>query len=618
MLRIAKFAKLAAIFALGILATGAGASAADDALHYELKFEAPATHLMDITIHASGLDGKSAEFAIPAWAPGSYQIENYWMYVQGFRALGADGSPLAWRKTDQQTWRVELNRATSATIEYSLYANTLQNNHAQYNEHHAFIGGPSVWMYLVNGKERPIDLAIAVPDTWKVATGMTYVSANNYHAASYDWFADDPIEISDFKEQTFEFAGTKYHVVDHDIIGRQDFTKFTGDAEKIVRQLVPIFADVAGTSGQQAPFQEYWFIFHVWPKAGGGLEHLNSTQINFSKDWDSTAPAGAFRTQYEAKLFVTSHEFFHAWNVKRIRPKPLGPFDYSRQVHTPSLWISEGLTSYYGALGVERAGLVTPQQYLDGIAQLISKFEAEPGRKERSIEDTSWDTWFVRDAKLDNNTPNIQYSYYDGGQILGHLLDFAIRQNTQNKKSLDDWMRLLYQRYALPKPGFEPQDAVRALSEVAGMDLSDFSARYISGKEALPYEKYFAYAGIAVEKNVDATKPWIGLEVKKDDEQRVTISNVIPGSPAESAGLEKDDVVLAVGGRGVASTDEVVASVTTRKPGDVLKFAVLRLDELHEFSVTLRGNPNATYTLKPVANPTELQQQIFKSWLGIR
>ena len=145
----------------------------------------------------------------------------------------------------------------------------------------------------------------------------------------------------------------------------------------------------------------------------------------------------------------------------------------------------------------------------------------------------------MRDTKLDNNTPNIQYSYYDGGQILGHLLDFAIRQNTQNKKSLDDWMRLLYQRYALPKPGFEPQDAVRALSEVAGMDLSDFSARYISGKEALPYEKYFAYAGIAVEKKVDATKPWIGLEVKKDDEQRVTISNVIPGSPAESAGLEE-------------------------------------------------------------------------------
>ena len=179
-------------------------------------------------------------------------------------------------------------------------------------------------------------------------------------------------------------------------------------------------------------------------------------------------------------------------------------------------------------------------------------------------------------------------------------------------------MRLMYQRYALPKPGFEPQDAVRALSEVAGMDLTDFSARYISGKEPLPYEKYFAYAGIAVEKKVDATKPWAGMEVKKgDDDQRPKIANIIPGSPAESAGLEKDDVIVVVDGRAVM-TDDVAAIVATHKPGDAVKFAVLRLDELHEFTVTLRGNPYATYTLKPIEHPTELQAEIYKSWLGIK
>jgi predicted metalloprotease with PDZ domain len=617
MSRNSRLAIVATVFAFAIMMTGASVRAADETLRYELKFEAPNTHLMDITIHASGLDGKSAEFAIPTWAPGTYQIENYWMLVQGFRVLGPDGHDLVWHKTDQQTWRVDLNRATSVTVEYSIYANTLQNNHAQFNEKHAFIGGPSVWMYLVNGKDRAIDLSIAVPDNWKVATGMTHTSANNYHADSYDWFADAPLEISDFKEQTFEFAGTKYHVISHDVIGHDDFTKFTGDTEKLVQQLVPIFADVAGTSGQEAPFKEYWFLFHVWPKSGGGLEHLNSTQINFSKDWDSTGPAGSFGSQYELKLFVTAHEFFHAWNVKRIRPRPLGPFDYTRQVHTPSLWISEGLTSYYGSLAVERAGLVTPQQYLDSIAKLITKFEQEPGRKERSIEDTSFDTWFTRDTKLDNNQPNIQYSYYDGGQILGHLLDFAIRQNTGNKKTLDDWMRLLYQRYALPKPGFEPPDAIHALSEVAGMDFSDFSTRYISGKEALPYEKYFAYAGIAVEKKIDETKPWAGMDTAKMDDGRPRISNIIPGSPAESAGLEKDDVIVAVDGRAVMP-DDIAPMIEAHKPGDAVKVAVLRLDELHEFTITLRGNPNARYTLKPIEHPTEMQQQIYKSWLGIK
>jgi predicted metalloprotease with PDZ domain len=618
MLRIAKNALAATLLALAILATSAGARAASEALRYELKFEAPNTHLMRVTIHASDLDGKSAQFAMPDWAPGSYQIENYWMFVQGFHVLGPDGQALAWRKTDEQTWQIDLNRATSATVEYEIYANTLSNNEAQYNEKHAFIGGPAVWMYLVNGKDRPIELSIAAPEGWKVATGMTRASENNFKAANYDWFADAPLEISDFKEQTFEFAGTKYHVICHDIISQQDFAKFTGDTQKIVQTIVPMFAGVAGTPQQQAPFQEYWFIFHIWPKSGGGLEHLNSTQINFSADWDSTAPAADFGTQYELKLFVTSHEFFHAWNVKRIRPRPLGPFDYSRQVHTPSLWISEGLTSYYGSLALVRAGLIPPQQYLDEIAKLITKFEQKPGLKERSIEDTSWDTWWVRDTKRDSNQPNVWFSYYDGGQILGHLLDFAIRENTQNKKSLDDWMRLMYQRYALPKPGFEPQEAIQALSEVAGMDLSDFSARYISGKEPLPYEKYFAYAGIAVEKKVDATKAWAGMDIKKGDEDSPKIGNITPGGPAEAAGLEKDDVIVAVDGRAAATADDATAMIDLRNPGDVVKVAVMRIAQLREFTVTLRSNPYATYTLKPMENPSELQRQIYKSWLGLR
>ena len=250
---------------------------------------------------------------------------------------------------------------------------------------------------------------------------------------------------------------------------------------------------------------------------------------------------------------MTSHEFFHAWNVKRLRPQPLGPFDYTEMVHTPSLWISEGLTSYYGALALVRAGLVTPQQYLDGIGKLITKFDAEPGRSERSIEDTSWDTWFPNAGVVQqkNNLANTWYSYYDGGQVMGHILDFAIREKTKNQKSLDDWMRLLYSRYALPKPGFEPGDAVRAASEVAGEDVSEIFRDYISGKQAIPYEKYFAYAGIAVTAKVDPAKPWIGVETAKGEHGRFSIKNVIPGSPAELAGLDRDDVILAVDSRAV-------------------------------------------------------------------
>jgi len=590
-------------------------------LRYELTFERPNTHLMDVTVHASDLKGATVEFAMPDWAPGSYNIENYAANIQRFRAVSTDGKALAWRKTDSQTWQIELAGAKAVTISYQVFANTLQNNVAQYNDRHAFIGGPSVWMYLVNGKERPVELSIAVPSGWKIATGMEHTSDHTFRAADYNWFADAPLEISDFAEKDFEVLGTTYHVIVHDVENKTDFTKFANDLQKAVAATVPMFQPVTGTP-QAAPFKEYYFLFHVWPKTGGGLEHLNSTQINFGTNWDSVEPVPGLGTQYDLKLFVAAHEFFHAWNVKRLRPLPLGPFDYTQMVHTPSLWISEGLTSYYGALNLERAGLVTPQQYLDFMARLITQFESKPGRSERSIEDTSWDTWWTyKDAVAQaNNLANTNYSYYDGGQIMGHILDFAIRQNTANQKSLDDWMRLLYSRYALPKPGFTPEEAIQAASEISGKSLKDVTelfGKYISGKDPIPYEEYFAYAGIAVVKKLDTEKSWSGLELKKADDGHAQVRNVIPASPAETAGLNDDDVIFAVDGSAV-DNDGFTAQMKAHKPGDTIRITVLRLGEFRDFPVTLTTSPYYTYTLTPMEHPTDQQKAIYNSWMGIK
>jgi predicted metalloprotease with PDZ domain len=606
---------LAAICLVAFSAAASGTTP----VSYELKFERPNSHLLDVAIHADALTGTFVDFAIPDWAPGSYYIENYSANVQRFRARSAAGQELTWRKTDSQTWRIELAGARSVTVEYQVYANTLQNNIAQYNERHAFIGGPSLWMYLVGGKDRPTTLSIAVPNGWRVATGMEHTSATSFQSVNYDTFVDCPLEISDFAEKDFEVLGTKYHVIVHDVMGQKDFAKFVDDLQKVVAQDVAVFQPVAGTSGQAAPFKEYYFIFHVWPKTGGGLEHLNSTQINFGVDWDSTEPAPGYVNRYDLKLFVSAHEFFHAWNVKRLRPLPLGPFDYSQMVHTPSLWISEGLTSYYGALALAHAGLITPEQYLDSISQLITKFEAHPGRGERSIEDTSWDTWFPRESVIhqDNNLLNTWYSYYDGGQIMGHILDFAIRHDTNNQKSLDDWMRLLYSHHALPKPGFEPDDAIKAASQVAGTDVSGIFRQYISGKEPIPYEQYFAYAGITVEKKLDANKPWMGVDATKNDDGRAKIRNIVPGSTGESAGLDRDDIFYAIDSRAV-DFDGFTKEIETHKPGDTVRLTVLRLGEFKEFSVALKANPNPTYTLKPMEHPTDQQKAIYDSWLGIK
>ena len=590
---------------------------AADPLHYELRFERPNTHLMDVTIHAAALEGPSVEFAMPDWAPGSYYLENYSANVQAFRAVGPDGKELSWRKTDSQTWRVELGGANAVTVSYQVFGDTLRNNQAQYNERHAFIGGPSVWMYLVGGKERAVELTIAVPTGWKVATGMEHTSDHTFRAADYNWFAAAPLEISDFAEKDFQVLGTTYHVIVHDVEGQKDFSKFTQDAQKFVETIVPMFSSVTGAE-QAAPFKDYWFLFHVWPNTGGGLEHLNSTQINFSKGWDSQEPVPGYGNHYNLKLFVTAHEFFHAWNVKRLRPQPLGPFDYSQMVHTPSLWISEGVTSYYGALALARAGLITPQQYLDEISRTITNFEQNPGRRERSIEDTSWDTWFNGDTVIQlNNLKNTNYSYYDGGQIMAHILDFAIRQDTKNRKSLDDWMRLLYSRYALPKPGFQPDDAVKAASEVAGVDVSEIFSKYISGKEPIPYEKYFAYAGIDVEKKLELEKPWLGVSHSKSDDGHAKITNVIPGSSAETAGLDRDDVVIGIDGR-IVDEDAFDETILQHKPGDTLHMTVIRLGELKEIPVTLIASPFPAYKLKPMENPSDQQKAIYNSWMGIK
>ncbi|MCL6566899.1 MAG: PDZ domain-containing protein [Acidobacteriia bacterium] len=596
---------------IGVLLAGAlsPAQTPRTPLRYELRFAAPNTHLLEVTVHADGLHGSTAEFAMPAWTPGSYRINDYAKMVQEFSAADPQGRPLPWRKTDKQTWRIELNGTNAATVRYKVYGNTMANHWTQYNQLHAFLAGPATWMYLVGHMDRPIELSIAVPEGWRVATGLVPLGGNRYRAEDYDWFADSPIEISDWERQSFTVGETTYHVVVHDVLGQKDFTRFTADTRKIVETVVGMF-------GGRAPFREYWFLFHIWPDVGGGLEHLNSTQINFPSTWDADGYAGRYGSEYQLKLFVTAHEFYHAWNVKRLRPVPLGPFDYTREAHTPSLWISEGLSSYYAQLAMVRAGFYTPEQYLESIAELITEFEQMPGRRFRSIAETSWDAWFQNTPPGDTNLSNTNYSYYDAGQILGHLLDFAIRQATANRRSLDDWMRLLYERHALPRPGFTPEDAVRAASEIAGKDLSEFFRRYVEGREPLPYEEYFGYAGIEVERVPQSAQPWLGATLQRTDEDSTLVVNIEPGSPAELAGLDRGDMILGADGRKF-DMDQLLQTLAEKAPGATVKLMIQRWGQQGTLTVRLGSNPYANFVLRRVENPTPLQQAIYESWLGL-
>jgi len=593
---------------------------AAEPVEYQLGFERPNTHLMNVTMRISGLDGNAVEVAIPDWAPGAYSIRNYADNVQGFRAADAADHALAWRKTDSQTWRVELKGATAAIVRYRIY-------NPQYNDQHVSFTGHSVWMYVVHAKDRPATLTVdrsSLPVEWKIATGMKKTGATQFTADDYDWFSDYPIEISDYGEQVFEALGTTYHIV-VDPKEDRDFAKFAADMKKIVETMVPIMAPAVGGE-RAAPFADYYFLMHIRAGGGvgGGVEHLNSTMITYNSGWsDHGAATSQFLTDvYTAKLFVAAHEFFHAWNVKRLRPRELGPFDYTQMVHTPSLWISEGLTSYYAGLALERAGFLTPQQYLEYIGRLWTGLEEKPGRKERSVADTSWDTWFGGAAggggganAAQNNLANTNYSYYDGGQTLGCLLDMEIRNQTHNRKPLDDWMRLMYSRYALPKPGFEPADAVRAASEVAGTDMTAFFERYVTGKDALPYERDFAYAGIEVE--TSARKPaWLGATLQADSSGRATVANIEPAGPAEASGLDRGDAIIAMDGK-VVDRAAFEKALAASHAGEPIALTVSHLGRVQQISVRLGTSPHLDYKLKPMEQPNELQREIYRSYLGV-
>lgn len=595
-------------------------------VEYKLAFAKPNTHLMEVSLRVDQLNETQLQVAMPYWAPGVYIAEEFAQQVQNFRVETVEGKPLPFHKLDGQTWSIETGRQQSVVIHYKIYANGMFFRGAHYDEREAAFSGPAVWMYLPQHKDLPISLTIdrtGLPAEWKIATGLsTVVPGKQYSATDYDTFADRPIEISKFQEQTFTALGTKYHVVVNDRMGGESFEEFTNKLHTAIEKgVVPLLAS-AVQGPLPAPFPEYWFLIHVAPGIpGAGVEHLNSTTITIGSGWkDSSATThDNFKTLAEYKVALAVHEFFHAWNVKRLHPMELGPFDYAHPVHTESLWISEGLTDYYTDVAMLRAGLITPAEYLERIGRVLTAYDSCTGRKERSLADSSWDTWFGfhgsgsagASQAFSSNLENTTCSYYEGGHALGLVLDLEIRQATHNKRSLDDWMQEMYRHYALPKPGFTPQDAVQVASQIAGTDMQPFFDRFVKGNESFPYEKNFAFAGIEVKRLPEAT-PWTGMELRASSKGLPAIQNIVPDSPAELAGLDRGDLLVAEDGHEVTLSN-LDNLLQRKRVGDEVQVQVLRTGEFRTFTLTLGQKPTTTIQLLPAGNLTPIQSAIFHS-----
>lgn len=596
-LKAAYVVVLFALLALNSQALSAQAVYADNQIpangvqiEYRIRIEAPNVPLYEVEINIRGIREDSVRVSMPAWAPGDYRIRDFARNVQNFEAETRSGRrSLNWQKTDKQTWEIRKQPAADVIVTYELYSERLTFEMAD-------ISGPATYMYVVGHKHVPVALRYDKPRSWDVYTGLER-RGGAYRAPDYDVFIDAPAFVGEFKVLEFTSQETPYRLVFSDPDVEFNEEQVLGDIQGIVGAGVEIFGSV--------PYENYTFLFKVRPTPGSaGLEHLNSTRITVGQnDFSSGA-------RYQRFLHVIAHEFFHAWNVKRIRPVALGPFDYTREVYTRLLWVSEGLTSYYGRLLLLRSGILGAREYLNQLGQEINLFQHRPGRLVMSAEEASWNAWFTSDNR-DNNT----ISYFTKGEIIGFLLDIEIRARTNNEKSLDDVMRYLMENYADKGIGFPEEGFLEALNSINGSDFGEFYATTIQQRSDLDYNRYAHQAGIQVRPRRQVSTLYMGVVVDEAEGNLARISRVLPDSPAEEAGFNREDLLLAFEDRRITFSN-FEGEFRRRKLGETIEVTVARGQDILRLELTPGEIQLETWIISETPGPTPEQLELRRRWIG--
>ena len=593
----------------GVAAQGPNSSG----ISFTVSMSKPWTHLleveMQIQVPANLNVPNETNLIMPVWTPGSYLVREYERHVQDFAAMDANGNALDWSKVDKNTWRIVTRGARAWKVTYRVYANELTVRTNELNSDHAFWNNAALLMYPEGNLGKPSTLRVVPANNWKVATGLPPVAGqpNTFNAENFDVLYDSPVEASNFKQIDFEVRGVPHRIV-IDGEGNYDPERMRADVKKIVEAEVAMYGGI--------PYHDYTFILHLRSNTGGGLEHLNSTALGFRRF--------NFATERGWQNFygLVAHEFFHVWNVKRIRPDALGPFDYTKENYTRLLWVAEGITSYYGNLMVRRAGLNSERGYLDALAKTIQDFQDTPGRLEMSAEEASFNSW-IKEYRPDENSVNSAISYYDKGELLGLLLDLEIRRRTNNAKTLDDVMRALYANFFEKGRNYSPADFQKICESVAGANLNDFFARYVRGREEMPYNQFFNAAGLRLEQmgvpageataSVAPMKGFLGA-VLDDRTDMVLIESVKVGTPAYEQGLNAKDQIIALDGA-KANKDTFEAMIAARRPGEIVHLTVFRNDDLRTFDIKLGGLVDAPYKIVQLPSVNEQQKRIFQGWM---
>ncbi|MBC5991386.1 M61 family metallopeptidase [Pontibacter cellulosilyticus] len=599
MLKNKQFKFLFLLLSLFILCSGNAVYAAD--IKYTLSMPEPHTHYFKVEAELSGVQKKYVDFTMPVWAPGSYLVREFAKNVENFNATDKNGKALRTEKIDKNTWRVYADKANLIKASYDVYAFEMSVRTSFLDASHGYVNGTSVFMYPEGYQNLAGSLVVKPYANWdKVSTGLKSTDKFTYSFPNYDILADSPLEIGNHEVYTFTAAGVPHEVA---MYGEGNYNPETlmQDMKRVVEESISIMGEL--------PVDRYVFIVHNLQRGGGGLEHLNSTTLQTSR-WNYGTESG-----YNGFMSLVAHEYFHLWNVKRLRPQPLGPFDYNQENYTSLLWVSEGITSYYDDLIVRRAGFTSPQRYLDIVAGTINSVENTPGNKVQTVAESSYDAW-IKYYRRNENSSNAEVSYYTKGGVMGHLLNMEIMKKTGGKKSLDDVMRYMYDRYYKKlNRGYTENEFKEAVEKIAGTNMDAFFRDYINGTKSPDYNEYFKAAGLElINLNKGSENASWGATTAMSD-GKVMVRSITRGTSAYEAGLNVNDEIIAVDGFRVG--EDVNQYVNGREVGDKLELMITRDGKLMMLEIPMLKDNNVRYRLEQIDNPTKEQQQIYAKWLEI-
>ena len=579
-------------------------------IHYTIRPADPAAHRGRFSIDLEEVGEPSLDLVVPSWVPGSYHIVNY---VRGFRELtartvpGGESRPV--ERVDKGRWRVDTGGASALRVEYSVYGHELVTEAFDLTPEHLFVNAALCLPYVDRHQTEPVEVSLELPSDWSVITELEEVGASprRFRAVDYDALVDAPIDAGHPVVLEIRPAGIPHRICLCGEGGNYTSGRLAEDLSKVVAATVEMVGE--------SPLRSYTFFFHLSDVTDGGLEHANSTSCVLRATWFEP------REDYLKVLSIASHEYFHLYNVKRIRPKAFVPFDYTREMYSRLLWWMEGATDYFSGLVLRRAGLVSPKKYLERQAVLAKQLLETPGRRSLSLEEGSFLAW-VDYYQPFEETPNQSVSYYIKGHLVAMGLDLEIRHRTGTRASLETVLRALWSEHGRTGRGVGEEELLPIANRATGLDLTSFFERYVRGTDELDLAQFAAHAGLSFGPKPrppedERTEPgYLGVRVENAN-GAARIRHVLLDTPGRRAGLAPGDEIVAINGVRV-SAEKFDQTLPRYPPGTPVEVALFRRGHLRRVPVTMGSPPPEKYEFRSVAVADEGARQVFESWLGAK